>query len=182
MKPINRMDRAEFGAFVFNLLKHQGVDLILSGGSCVSIYTDEDYASGYLDFIQTSLVSRAKIEATLLKNGFKKENRYFKHPETPFFIEFPGGPPSIGEAPIIDFITIITDSGELHLLTPTDCVKDRLVDYFHWDDEESLEHAIMVAKCQTIDIADIEEWSCIEGKLEIFKKIQSFLESQIINS
>lgn len=168
MKPVHLMNRSEFGAFVFNLLKQNGVDVILSGGSCVSIYTDEAYVSGDLDFIQTGLCHRAVIEKTLLNNGFVKKNRYYQHPQSNFFVEFPGGPPSLGEAPIRSFHTLETECGELRLLTPTDCVKDRLAAYYHWKDEESLKHAVQVAGRQAVNLKDIEDWSRSEGKADLY--------------
>ena len=180
MKPICEMDRAEFGAYVFTLLKEQGVDLVLSGGSCVSIYTEEAYVSGDLDFVQLNLASRAIIESTMLSSGFTRENRYFKHSDSEFFIEFPGGPPSIGEAPIREFSKIETDSGELVLLTPTDCVKDRLAAYYHWGDEESLNQAILVARYQTIDFSSVENWSSSEGKLDVYNSIRSFFLNEVM--
>ncbi|MDI6740798.1 MAG: hypothetical protein QME74_10605 [Candidatus Edwardsbacteria bacterium] len=43
-------------------------------------------------------------------------------------------------------------TGRLHLLSPTDCVKDRLAAYFHWNDRQSLEQAGLVADNRKIDI------------------------------
>ncbi|MCM2321988.1 MAG: hypothetical protein NDJ90_01865 [Oligoflexia bacterium] len=64
--------------------------------------------------------------------------------------------------------------GTLKLLTPTDCVKDRLAAYFHWNDRQGLNQAVAVAKSHPIDVADIKAWSKREG---MGNKFQDFLDS-----
>lgn len=52
------------------------------------------------------------------------------------------------------------DFGELRLLTPMDCVMDRLAGYYHWKDPQSLDQAVAVARRrQKIDLQRIERWS-----------------------
>jgi hypothetical protein len=67
-----------------------------------------------------------------------------------------------------------TPTGSLQLLTPTDCVKDRLSSFFHWNDQQALEQALLVAKEHPIDIHDIQNWANGEGhqqeKMKIFLK------------
>ena len=66
-----------------------------------------------------------------------------------------------------------TPSGKLRLLSPTDCVKDRLAAFFHWNDRQSLEQALLVAQAQQIDLEDIRRWSKSEAndaKFEVFEQ------------
>ena len=69
------------------------------------------------------------------------------------------------------------ETGTLRLISPTDCVKDRLVWYYHDGDRQCLSQAILVAKDHQIDIDEIREWSGGEGKLEEFEEIKSELQS-----
>ena len=62
----------------------------------------------------------------MLKLGFKEHNRYFVHEDTQLFIEFPRGPLGVGDAPVNKIASKEKDTGILKLLTPTDCIKDRL--------------------------------------------------------
>ena len=57
---------------------------------------------------------------------------------------------------------IVFETGTLQLLSPTDCVKDRLTAYYHWDDLQALEQAKMVAKNHKIDFEEIRRWSAVE--------------------
>ncbi|MFK5938387.1 MAG: hypothetical protein QM497_08325, partial [Sulfurimonas sp.] len=63
----------------------------------------------------------------------------------------------------------------LRLLTPTDCVKDRLAAYYHWDDEQCLQQAIWVAKKNEFDLKSVQEWSEKEKSLEKFKIFKNAL-------
>ena len=53
-------------------------------------------------------------------------------------------------------------------------VKDRLAAFYHWDDRQSLEQALMVTKAQKVDLLEINRWSEREGmsgKFEIFMNL-----------
>ena len=158
------MTRVEFAAYISTHLQNCGIDVVLSGGSCVSIYSNESYVSGDLDFIRTGLIAWKAIHSVMKELGFHEESRYFKHSESIYFVEFPGGPLSVGEEAVRDFNLIETETGVLKLLTPTDCIKDRLAAFYHWKDIESLEQAMLVARNQKIDLKAIETWSQLEGK------------------
>ncbi len=61
----------------------------------------------------------------------------------------------------------------LKLLSPTDCIKDRLAAFYHWNDIQSLDQAILVAKGNKIDLKEIERWSINEGMIDKFKIFKS---------
>ena len=46
MKPIKEMSRTELAAFIQSHLESNGIDVVLSGGSCVSIYSNETRYKG----------------------------------------------------------------------------------------------------------------------------------------
>jgi hypothetical protein len=56
--------------------------------------------------------------------------------------------------------------GYITLLTPTDSVKDRLAAYYHWNDPQALEQALMLAKAQKINLKEVKRWSEKEGHKE----------------
>jgi hypothetical protein len=173
MKQIRNMNIGELAAFICTYLKKCKIDCVLTGGACVSIYTNNKYASFDLDFIDRIDTPRKIIKNALLKIGFTEKNRYFVHPDTKFFVEFPAGPLSVGYERVNKVDEIVFKTGRLTLLTPTDCIKDRLAAYYHWDDLQSLEQAVLVAKEKKINITVIRKWSKNENqsdKFNIFKK------------
>ena len=175
MKEIRDMNIGEIGAHVCTHLYSHGIKCVLSGGACVSIYTNNEYQSYDLDFIENLSVLRKRLSELLKDIGFFEENRYFRHPDTKFFIEFPSGPLSIASEPVKKINEIEFVTGKLFLLTPTDCLKDRLCAYYFWDDHQSLEQAINVSKHQIIDLDDIQRWSESENKMKEFVKIRHML-------
>jgi hypothetical protein len=175
VKPVGEMTIGELAAFVCTHLKNNGINVVLSGGACVSLFTENEYQSFDLDFIENVVTSRKKIREVLQKIGFIEEHRYYKHPDTNFFLEFPPGPLSIGDEPVREIIEKEFSTGVLKLLSPTDCVKDRLAAYYHWNDRQSLQQAILVAQTCDIDLDEIERWSIKEGKSREFADIRDRL-------
>ena len=169
MKKINKMDMKELAAYVATHLRRSGIDIVLTGGACVSIYSQNIYVSNDLDFIVQNFIKRSEMIESLAQIGFFEENRYFKHIDTPIIIEFPPGPLSIGSEPITNIITIHTDCGDLRIISPTESVKDRLAAFYFWNDLQCLEQALLIAQSNKIDMKEIKRWSKKEGEEKEFK-------------
>ena len=124
-----------------------------------------EYESLDLDFV--SFDDRKKIEKVMLTLGFRKEqSRHFTHPNTDIFVEFPGAALLIGDQPIKEFSKVKNKYGTLKLLTPTDSVLDRLAAFYHWDDRQGLDQAIMICKKQKVNLSKVKSWSMAENMSE----------------
>jgi hypothetical protein len=163
------MSAEELGGLVCTALKKAGITVTLTGGTCVTIWSQGKYVSHDLDFIEEGPVPRNKIRRVLERLGFHEDKRHFVHPQSKFIVEFPTGPLAIGAERIEKFAVRPTAAGDLRLLTPTDCVKDRLAAFFHWNDKQSLEQALMVAEIQQIDLEEVRKWSESEGAKKGFQ-------------
>lgn len=175
MKEIRAMSMAELAAFVCSHLRRNGISVVLSGGGCVAIYTEGRYVSYDLDFIENLSSGRRKLKKVLVEIGFEEKGRYFKHPDTEYFLEFPPGPLAVGDEPPQSLTVLRFETGELTALSPTDCIKDRLAAYFHWNDQQCLEQALLVAGSADIDLAEIERWSLKEGEEGKFNRFRDLL-------
>ncbi len=182
MKLIKSMTLGELAAFICAHLKSHGIPCVLSGGACVTIYSKNAYQSYDLDFIELVFTTRNELRQVLGELGFVEKNRYFIHNDTDFFVEFPSGPLSVGSEPVKEIHKIQFETGTLMLLSPTDCVKDRLAAFYHWDDLQALEQAKMVAKNHQIDLAEIQRWSNVENQLEKFERIKKDLKTKKTHS
>jgi len=176
MKSIQDMTQAELAAFVQSHLSERGIYVVLSGGASVSIYSNDKYVSHDLDLVNIYSVKRRAIRESMKEIGFSEVRRYYKHPESQFLVEFPPGPLAIGEEPIKQVDEIRLSTGILRIISPTDCVKDRLAAFYHWGDQQCLAQAILVASEREIDIEEIRRWSDAEDKLNDFEKISAKLE------
>lgn len=175
MKPISEMSAGELAAYVHSYLKKHSIEMVLSGGACVTIFSENKYISQDLDFIEYGSTPRRKLKKLLGELGFFEERRYFRHPETDFFLEFPTGPLAVGREPVKETVTLHFPTGVLRMISPTDCVKDRLAAYYHWGDRQSLEQAVMVARDHAVDLQEVERWSKAEGHLVQFQEIRNRL-------
>ena len=155
----------DLAALVCKKLNEKDIDAVLVGGACVSIYTKNKYVSYDLDFV--SHTSLKEISRVLSDIGFSREStRHFVRKHCPFYIEFVAPPLSIGSEPVKYRKTLKSRLGELILLTPTDSVKDRLAAFYHWNDSQALEQAVLVARAQKISLGEIRRWSENEGHIE----------------
>jgi hypothetical protein len=169
MKSINRMTQAELATYIQSHLQRKGITVILSGGAAVSIYTDNKYVSADIDLVDVYFTDRKKIVVAMEEIGFSEKNRYFIHPSTKHIVEFPPGPLSVGEEPVRRIKEIKFSTGTLRLISPTDCVKDRLAAFYFWKDQQSLTQAILVAKHNRVSINEIKRWSQTTGNMKEFK-------------
>ena len=172
MKQIKNMSQSELAAYIQDSLQAEGIQVVLSGGSAVSFYSSNKYVSKDLDLINDRFAKRSEITAVMERMGFHEKGRYFVNPKTDFFVEFPRGPLSVGDEPVKEVSEFELATGTLRVISPTDCVKDRLCAFYFWNDQQGLAQAILVAKSQKVDLKEIKRWSKMENKeqeFEIFK-------------
>ena len=181
----------EIAAAVSEALRKHGITAVMSGGGCVSVYSENKYHSDDLDFID-SYRDRPGIQRALAEIGFYSNlDRYFKNDSTKIYLEFPPGPVMIGNEFAKDPVEWDTPAGKIRMLSPTDCVKDRLAKFYAWNDAQALYQALLVVAAQPVNFREVERWSIkSEGQKERYKffrnlagKVQSrwaFDESEIV--
>ena len=175
MKAIDKMSQAEIAAYVHEHLRDSGLFIVLSGGAAVGIYSNGEYVSADIDFVNAHFASRDKIEKSMKDIGFLLSGRHFEHPNSDHIVEFPPGPLQFGDGRVKNISELEFDTGVLQIISPTDCIKDRLAHYYHWGDRQCLQQAILVASKHKINLKEVQEWSKSEGKLDEFEKIKEAL-------
>lgn len=157
----------ELAGMISKALRESELEAVLSGGAAVSTYTDNEYESADLDFVCSARMSvlQQALEPLGFVRGAQGRARYFDHPRSHWFVEFPPGPVSFGSTypAAEEFGEIETPFGKLVIITPTQCVLDRLAAYHHWNDLQSLDQAVMVASHQSIDYDEVRRWASAEG-------------------
>jgi len=160
----------DLAGYLSKELKKRGIDLILVGGACVTIYSRNQYQSYDLDFIVYE--DMKEVKKALKELGFIEKGGYFQRLDCKWFVEFVSSPAAVGREIISEFEEIKVKTGVITMLRPEDSVKDRLASFFHWNDRQGLNQAIEICAEQNIDIKEIETWSISEGFEE---KLTEFL-------
>ncbi len=164
----------ELWHFVAWHLEGAGIPTVLVGGAVVAIYSEGLYRSGDLDMV-LDRHRRSHVTEALKEIGFVPDkSRYFKHPECKhLYVEFPPGPVELGEEYPVFPAEIQVEGRILRLLSPTDCVKDRLAAYIHWKLRDNFRQALLVAKRQKdwIDFENLAAWCDREGGAEAYEEL-----------
>jgi len=178
MKPVKEMSQSELAAYVHSTLLNNGIDVVLSGGAAVVIYSEGKYVSMDIDLVNAGFSKDQEIENVMEGIGFSRIGQHFKHPDTDYYVEFPPGPLTIGDRVVESIAELTYETGTLRVLSPTECVMDRLSHYYHWGDRQCLAQAELVADQNQIDLDAVMRWSEAEGKLGEFNQIRNRLGRQ----
>jgi hypothetical protein len=173
---LNKLNMEELASYVCSQLEKKDIKVILSGGSCMELYTNALYSSCDIDFVMKQCHSIKQIEAAMIDIGFTIEGKYYVLDESDFFVEILSPPVAVGDQFIKEFSSRDTKVGTLKLLTATDCIKDRLCGCYLHNDKNCFEHALAVAHNNKIDIDDLKAWSKNEDK-SIQEGLDYFLKS-----
>jgi len=165
-----KLSLEDLAGIVSEFLRDRGIDTILVGGACVTIYSRNRYQSYDLDFV--TYEEMKEVKKAMADLGFFQEGRHFVHEKCPWFVDFVSPPVGVGDQPIHEFEQRNTHLGTIQMLKPEDSVKDRLGSFFYWNDRQGLEQAVNIcAECE-IDLHDVELWAIKEGHQA---KFQEFL-------
>jgi hypothetical protein len=144
----------EMAGFLSEELRKKGIDTVLVGGACATIYSENRYQSYGLDYVTYEDIK--KVKKALHELGFSEKARYFQHEGCQWLVEFVSPPVAIGNESIQKFNSLMTPLGTIKLLRPVDSVKDRLSSYYHWNDKQGLEQAVNICLEQEIDLNEVE--------------------------
>ena len=172
IKLSKKSTREEVVTVVVRAFERHNIPTVLVGGSVVSIYTNNEYESKDLDFI--SPTDSKKIISIMSEIGFSKKGKDFHHPKCEFTVEFPGRTVAIGDLEPVHATGELCFAGtKITLLSPTQCIMDRLAWFYFSNDRQCLDQAVSVYKAQGANLIKIKSWSIQEGnqeKYEIFVK------------
>jgi len=136
---------------------------VLTGGSAAAVYAPHAYQSLDADFILDGDEPLEAVANVLERLSFRRSgrSRIFTHPRSTFTVDFPKGPLAVGGDYVLERNTLHRGDQQLSILTPVDCIRDRLAHFFFWDDFTALGAAVAVARAHANadDIEHIRRWS-----------------------
>ena len=128
-----------------------------------------------IDLVNMYFANRKQLTTLMEELGFKEQGRHFIHVESPYCVEFPPGPLAVGREPIKEILSFPLKTGVLNVISPTDCIKDRLLAFFYWDNQQCLEQARLIAASYPPDWTELVSWAIAEDSLDKYRKIESYL-------
>ncbi|GBU25027.1 hypothetical protein R83H12_01666 [Fibrobacteria bacterium R8-3-H12] len=163
----------ELWQYVALELNKSGIKTVLVGGAVVAIYSNGAYSSGDLDIVIDSYLLKDDTITNVMQNmGFVKDGRHWKHKDCKhLFIEFIRPPIAICNDYHIKPEKYLVNGQELFILSPNDCVRDRLAGYVYFKSAECLEQAALVAIAKQVKLPELSEWAKNEDE-EILRALE----------
>jgi hypothetical protein len=169
---------------VCSVLRERGLRVILVGGSAATYYSKNAYQSDDVDFVahfDVDATRQSEVIGVMKELGYELRGNAFEHRSgNKYTIEFPKGPPAVSGDVLEAFNTVRERGKTLEIITPTDCVRDRLAHYFFWNDRTALQAAVDVARAQrtTVDLESVRRWSARESESAKFKDFLNRLQDR----
>lgn len=154
----------ELLAVVSDHLTKNNISAILTGGTVVSIYTNNKYESKDLDFISPH--EHKELLEVMKKIDFTPDpgnKKNLKHPECQITIEFPGRAVMLaGKSERVDH-TEEVHGVTVKMLSPTQSMMDRLAAFIGWDDPQGLDQAAWICEQQPVNFEKVKKWAKEQG-------------------
>jgi hypothetical protein len=135
---------------------------VLTGGSAATFYVPTVYQSADADFVLRYGSDGKGVSAALEAIGFKRRAAGdYDHPRVQYTVEFPAGPLAIGSDLITSWRTERRGDEVLHVLSPTDVVRDRFLHFYAWSDPSAYVSAATIGRAMydLVDWAIFEDWA-----------------------
>jgi len=162
-------------ARISSKLNEHGVRTVLCGGSCVTVYAKGRYATRDFDFVLSSSYPDSDVAGALAELGYLPDpsvSGAFTHPDEEMVVDIRPAPPSLGDEPTGEPAVLAVGRYKLVLLSPTDCVKDRLAHFYFYRDRQGCEQAILVCLAQRVNMREVGRWSRAEGQASGFAEFR----------
>jgi hypothetical protein len=162
-------------ALIREQLEKSGYDPVLTGKACAAVYIGSQAKLETVDFVIEEY-NINELDAAMKKFGFKRLGMHtYKSAKAPFDIVFLPPPLSVGDDVVGKIDTLRARTGKVKLLTPTDCVRQRLSMYYRWGDKEAFEDALKMSKRYEIDFDLVKKWSEWEWCSENYEEFEKAL-------
>jgi hypothetical protein len=141
-------------------LTRAGETAVLCGGSAAAFYAPHRYDSLDLDFVVQVGTAPYIVDRALAAIGYARASHgHYEHARLKYVLEFPVGPLAIGRETIRSWRTERRAGEALHLLTPTDVVRDRFMHFWAWGDRTALDVAVTIARTRRdVDLRLFRAW------------------------
>jgi hypothetical protein len=142
-------------------LAEAGIQVVVVGGSAITVHAPEVYTSHDIDFAAINGTDRRAFGKALAQLGFRLEGRDYVHPDSSFSLDLVADTPLIDQRQVSKFATVETRFGPVRVFKFEDAIADRIAAFLHWGDSESLYIAERVVQAR----AKSTKWKDLESAL-----------------
>ena len=177
MKSLRELSFREIAFEICSAFDRANVCGVLVGGGAAAFYAPNAYETRDLDFVLHLELFGIPNRSILDDLGFTqtRTSGTYAHPEIRYTLEILPGPLGIGDEILETFETFREGDRVLHIISPTDSVRDRLAHAIHFRDLNAVKQAVEVAKVQVIDQDKVRTGCRSEGGsnvLEMYEALQ----------
>ncbi len=147
-----------------------GTTAVLTGGSAATFYAPTAYQSRDADFVITMGNDSSNGIEAMTRLGYTRTGNIYVHESNRYTIDFPRGPLAIGEEIVQTWATFERGNRLLHVLSISDCIRDRLSWFYWYRDTSALAAAVAVATGGDIDLSAVRDWSVRVDELAAFEE------------
>lgn len=162
---------------VGDALRRAGIEAVLTGGACASLYTRGRHVSADADFVLGATADGRAVEEVMRSIGFRRTGDHWTCPGVRFYVEFPRGPLAIGRDHRLRPVVRARRAARTLSLSATDSCRDRLAAFYHWGDRQALAVAVRIALLHPVQLRMIREWSIGEGAAAGWAEFRAALRS-----
>ncbi len=168
--------RSSLGDVAFTVgdaLRRAGIEAVLTGGACASLYTRGRHVPADADFVLGASADARAVGQAMRSVGFRRTGDHWACPGVRFYVEFPRGPLAIGRDHRLRPVFRARRAARTLSLSPTDSCRDRLAAFYHWGDRQALAVAVKIALLHPVRLGVIRAWSLGEASgagWEVFRQ------------
>lgn len=149
----------QIAARISKHLTNLGYEPALTGKACAAFYAGPSIKPKAIDFVTRSY-ELEKLAHAMREIGFHNtEMNIFENDRCPVTVSISPPPLAVGDDIIENVETKKTRDGNISMLNPTDCVRQRLSMFYRWGDHDALNDAIIVTKRNRVDLDLVGKWS-----------------------
>jgi len=159
-------------------LEEAGQEPVLTGSACAAIYVGAAIKPRVINFVIGEYTS-GELDGTMKKLGFQRSSmNHYESKNSPYDVVFSPPPLAVGDDVVRDIATAQARPGKFMLLSPTDCVRQRLSMFYRWGDVDAFAEAVEVARRHEIDLDLVKRWSQWEWCSDKFEEFISAIKNK----
>lgn len=168
MSIFNGLSFREVAAVIAAKLAENGHEAVLTGKSCAAFYCGNASDINSIEFAIRRFEPESVFKVMSAMGFYPRDDHTFASKKIAYEVVLFPMPIAIGDDVANEVGVVRTKKGPLKVLTPTDCLRQRLSIYYRWGEELAFAQAVKIARSHKVDMDLVRRWSDWEWANEKF--------------